>query len=79
MKTFEINKTYECRSIGDYDCVWHYTVVSRTAKTITVLSDKGETQKFRIIKGLSEIRNAESVYPLGNYSMCPILSADKVA
>ena len=78
MKTFEINKTYECRSIGDWDCVWHYTVVSRTAKTITVLSDKGETRKLRIIKGASEMLNAECVYPLGKYSMCPILSADKI-
>ena len=31
--------------------------------------------KCRIISDLSEYRGAESVYPLGKYSMCPILSA----
>jgi hypothetical protein len=32
----------------------------------------------RINKGLSEFSGAESVKPLGSYSMCPILSADKL-
>jgi len=75
MKKFEINKTYECRSICDHNCVWRYTVTARTAATITVVDDHNEVKKFRIIKSISEYRNAESVYPLGKYSMCPILSA----
>lgn len=75
MKTFEVGKTYTMRSIGDHDCVWTYTVVKRTAKTITI-SDGQETKTCRVNAKTSEIRNAESIYPLGRYSMCPVLSAD---
>lgn len=74
MKTFEIGSTYSVRSICDHNCIWTYTVVARTAQTITITDGK-ETKKCRIIKKLSEYRNSESVYPLGQYSMCPILSA----
>ena len=74
MTKFEIGKTYSMRSVCDHDCVWTYTVTARTAQTITISDDK-KSQKCRIIKRLSEYRNAESVYPLGQYSMCPILSA----
>jgi hypothetical protein len=75
MKQFEVGKTYKCHSIGNWDCVWSYTVTARTAQMVTLLSDMGEVKKCRIIKGLSEINNTESVYPLGKYSMCPILRA----
>lgn len=78
MKKFEINKTYECRSACDHNCVWKYTVTARTASTITVVDDHNEVKKLRIIKNISEYRNAESVYPLGKYSMCPILSAETI-
>jgi hypothetical protein len=74
MKKFEIGKEYSCRSICDHECVWTYKVIARTAQMITV-TDGRQTKKLRIIKGLSEIRNAESVYPSGKYSMCPILTA----
>lgn len=75
MKKFEINKTYECRSACDHNCVWQFTVTARTAATITVVDEYNKVFKFRINKQTSEYRNAESVYPLGKYSMCPILSA----
>ena len=78
MKTFEIGKTYSMRSIGDQECVWTYTVTARTAQTITITDGK-KVQRCRISKTTSEYRNAESIYPLGQYSMAPILSADKVA
>lgn len=74
MKQFEIGKTYSMRSVGDHDCVWSYKVTARTAKTVT-LNDGDKVIKCRIISGLSECRRAESVYPLGKYSMSPILSA----
>ena len=74
MKTFEVGKTYSCHSVCDHDCTWTYTVTARTAKTVT-LTDGNKTIKCRIISKLSEYRNAESVYPLGQYSMAPILSA----
>jgi hypothetical protein len=74
MKKFEIGKEYSCRSICDHECVWTYTVIARTAQTITITDGK-EAKKLRIIKNLSEINDTESVYPSGKYSMCPILRA----
>lgn len=77
MKKFEIGKRYSMTSICDQNCVWSYTIVKRTNATVTLFD--GESEKVcRIVKKLSEYRNAESVRPLGNYSMCPILSADSI-
>lgn len=78
MKTFEIGKTYTMHSICDHNCIWSYTVTKRTAQTITITDGK-QTKTCRISKRTSEYRAAESVYPLGQYSMCPILSADHAA
>lgn len=75
MKKFEVGKTYTVRSICDHECVWSYKVTSRTACTVTLLDDHGKVIKLRISKKTSEYLGSESVYPLGNYSMCPILSA----
>lgn len=74
MKKFEIGKTYSMRSACDHDCVWTYTVTDRTEATITITDGKA-TKKCRIVKNLSEWRGAETVRPLGSYSMCPLLSA----
>lgn len=74
MKKFEIGKTYSMRSICNHEAVWTYTVVKRTKSTITITDGK-ETKTCRIVKALSEYRNTETVRPLGNYSMCPLLSA----
>lgn len=78
MKQFEVGKTYKVRSICNHDCVWSYKVIKRTSCTITV-SDGEEIKTLRINKKTSEYKNAECVYPLGHYSMCPILSAEKAA
>lgn len=74
MRTFETGKTYTHGWIGDSELFTSWTVVKRTQATITI-TDGRETKTCRIIKGLSEIRNAESVFPFGQYSMAPILSA----
>ena len=74
MKKFEIGKTYKMRSICNHEAVWTYKVIDRTASTITI-TDGDEIKKCRIVKKLSEYRNTETVRPLGNYSMCPLLSA----
>lgn len=80
MLKFEVGNIYACRSACDHDCIWYFRVVSRTKSTITILKD-GEKKPVvkRINKQLSEWNRAESVYPLGNYSMSPILSADDSA
>lgn len=76
MKKFEIGKTYTMTSPCDRNCVWTYTVTKRTAKSITI-SDGTETKTCRVNAQVSEYRDAESIFPLGRYSMCPVLSADK--
>lgn len=74
MRKFETGKTYTHGWIGDSNLFTTWTVLKRTAQTVTITDGK-ETKTCKIIKGLSEIRNAESVYPFGKYSMSPILSA----
>lgn len=74
MKKFEVGKQYSMRSICDHECIWTYTVTARTVQTITI-TDGEKIQKCRISKKSSEYRNAETVYPLGQYSMCPSLTA----
>lgn len=74
MRKFEIGNQYSMRSICDHECVWTYTVTARTESTITITDGK-EVKTCRIVKDLSQYRNAETVRPLGKYSMCPLLSA----
>lgn len=74
MKQFEIGKSYSMHSPCDHECVWTYTVINRTVQTIT-LTDGKKTFKCRISKLLTEMNKCESVLPLGNYSMAPVLSA----
>ncbi|WP_373220862.1 hypothetical protein [Mediterraneibacter gnavus] len=74
MKKFEVGKEYSMRSICDHNCIWTYTVTARTAQTITI-TDGEKVQKCRINKKTSEYRNAETIYPLGQYSMAPSLTA----
>lgn len=75
MKTFEIGKTYTTRSAGDHNCIWSFTITARTAATVTAVDDQGAEKKYRINKRLTACRDAETILPLGNYSMCPVLSA----
>ena len=81
MKQFEVGKTYSMRSACDHDCVWSYIVISRTQKVVVLQQVRngepfGEQARFRISEAISKHRSAESVRPLGTYSMAPILSAD---
>lgn len=75
MKQFEIGKKYTHGYAGDSSLFSTYEVVARTAQTVTVVNNRGEVSKHRINKTLSEYFKAESIYPLGQYSMAPILSA----
>lgn len=78
MKQFEVNGLYSMRSICNQECVWQYIVTARTACTVTLKSVEGKASKVikcRINKAATEYRQAETVYPLGQYSMAPALSA----
>lgn len=76
MKKFEIGKTYTMRSACDHNCTWSYVVTARTACTITIKDEYGKETKHRVSKLYSEHRKAETILPLGSYSMCPMLSAN---
>ena len=84
IKKFKVGNQYSMRSACNHECVWTYKVLSRTACTVTLaqVMSNGKTKTdiitCRINKRLSEFCGAESVKPLGSYSMCPILSADKL-
>lgn len=71
MKTFIVGNTYTTRSICDIDCIFSITVAKRTASTIVTTEGK----MLRINKKLSEYNNAETVYPMGQYSMAPKIKA----
>jgi len=76
-KQFEAGKTYATRSIGDHNCIIRITVVSRTAKTIKVSGNRlVDVQTFRVF---TDCNGNEAIRPWGNYSMCPIISADERA
>lgn len=74
MKQFEINKLYTMRSACNHDCTWSYIVIKRTAQTITITDGKA-TKTCRICKQVSQYLGAETIYPLGQYSMAPSLTA----
>lgn len=74
MTKFEVGKSYTHGWIGDSNLFTTWTVTKRTAQTITI-TDGRKTKTCRIIKALSEMENAECVFPFGQYSMCPTLRA----
>lgn len=77
MKQFEVGKTYQMSSICNADCIWEYVVADRTAKTITIQSTHNSTiKKCRVHTSESNACDAETIFPLGNYTMCPKLRAD---
>lgn len=75
MKKFEIGKKYSMRSACDHECIWTYTVMKRTESTITIKDEFGKVKTCRISKQISEWNKAESIKPLGSYSMAPTLVA----
>jgi len=71
MTKFEPGKTYTTRSIADHETVISITVVSRTAKTITVKGDSLTKPRLRV----SEFEGREMVFPWGRFSMSPVIQA----
>jgi len=71
---FEVGKTYATRSICDHDTVFSFTILARTAKTVTVKAD-GEVVR----RGLFTFEGREQFRPFGRYSMCTVIGADDAA
>ena len=69
---FEVGKTYTTRSAVDYDSIYRFKVLKRTAKTLT-LRENNET--FR--RGIYIYDGREWCKPHGTYSMCPVIVADR--
>ena len=68
---FKVGRTYATRSICDYDCIFSFVILGRTAKTITT-NVHGKVVK----RSLSVWEGNEQFKPHGNYSMCAIVGAD---
>lgn len=68
---FIAGNTYSCRSMGDYDCVFTFDILSRTAKTVT-FTYYNETKRAKINTNSD---GQEYILPLGRYSMAPVLYA----
>jgi hypothetical protein len=68
---FQIGRTYSTRSICDHDCIFSFTILRRTAKTVTT-QVHGKTVR----RGLSLWNGVEQFSPYGRYSMAPIVGAD---
>jgi len=68
---FETNRIYMKRSTCDYNCVFAFRVIKRTAKRITIEDAHGKI----VTKGVSIYNGAESCYPNGNYSMAVVINA----
>lgn len=69
---FEVGKIYTTRSACDHDCIFAFTIVGRTDRTVTVQDRHGSKPKRRKI---DLIDGVEYIYPCGKYSMCPVLRA----
>lgn len=67
---FEVGKTYQTRSICDHDCIFAYTILARTEKSVTI-----KVNGQRVRRGLKMYDGAEYFMPLGSYSMAPIVRA----
>lgn len=70
---FEVGKTYEARSICDWQCVWTFTVIKRTAKFITIVNERGEESRV----GVSVWEGVERALPLGRFAFAPVIMADR--
>lgn len=70
MTTFEINKTYECKSICDQACVWTYKVIARTSSTITIEDmDTHQVKTCRVCKKSSNFFKCENVHLAGQVTL----------
>ena len=68
--TFQVGETVATRSACDYNCIFAFTVVARTAKFVT-LDDGRKT--YRVGVKTSQIDGTEYALPFGSFSMAPVV------
>jgi len=71
MQKFQTGQTYRVRSSCDWDCVFPFTVESRTAKFM-VVNDGYDSRRV----GIKTDERGEWALPQGNYSMAPVMRAE---
>ena len=72
IKQFQVGQTYSTRSIGDHDCIFAFTILARTAKSVTV-----KVHGNIVRRGLSVRDDVEQFKPFGTYSMCAVIRANR--
>lgn len=72
---FKIGDTYTCRSFSNWDTVYSYTVVARTARFITVVDRWGEKRRCGVFIG----RDGECALPQGKHANAPVITAHRPA
>jgi hypothetical protein len=71
---FLINNTYSTRSSCNNECVYSFAIIKRSEKCVWIL-EAGEKEIIR--RKIIMYEGIETIYPLGKYSMAPILRANK--
>ncbi len=74
MKRFETGKEYYARSACQHDCIWTFKIISRTEKRMKIEDEHGAVKTIGIT---AEAPRQEIAFPLGKYSLCPVLTAEK--
>lgn len=83
MRKFEVGSVYFVGFAGDHNLFVQFLVTKRTKKTITIEEVDGKTRPIwsatartcRIIPELTARNDSETVFPLGRYSMAPVMRA----
>lgn len=70
LREFKVGETYESRSICDHNCVFSFTILRRSARSVWV-----EVDGKVVRRGIEIYRDAETFYPFGKYSMAAIIKA----
>jgi hypothetical protein len=71
IKQFVVGQTYMGRFASDYDSKAHFTILARTAKTVTTTVRGKEVRR-----GLSTYNGVEQFKPFGSYSMAMVIDAN---
>ena len=70
LRAFEVGATYSTRSVCDHDCVFSFTILKRSPKSVWVDVDG------KVVRRAIEVwQGTETFYPFGKYSMAAIISA----
>lgn len=75
MQQFQVGAKYKTSSICDADCFFHFTVVGRTDKIVTIV---GDLLKTPIRRKIYLFTGNESCMPYGAFSMSPVISATDI-